>query len=148
MSAEQNLEVFRRFVEVGLNGKDIMSISADICTPDLVLEAPGIPMAKGREQGLEVFNQSVKGFTDAFPDVQCTMPYLFAEGDTLAADIAYHGTHEQDFAGVPATHEHVKGGELWFVEFENGKMKLVRICEYGTPLRSALLAAQAHGQHP
>lgn len=142
--SNQNVEVFKRFVEIGLNQKDIMSILNDICTTDLVLEAPGVQTQAGIDQGLEIFKQSVLGFTGAFPDVQCTMPYLIAEGDTVAADIAYHGTHETEFAGVPPSHKHVKGGELWFVEFRDGKMKNVRICEYGQPLRAALVEAGAH----
>jgi predicted ester cyclase len=138
--AEQNKEVFRRFVEVGLNKKDVLSISNDICQPDLTLEAPGVPTAAGHAQGHQIFNDSVVGFTTAFPDVDCTLEYLVADGDTLAADISYHGTHEAEFAGVPATHRHIKGGELWYVNFENGKMKHIRICEYGVPLVPQLLA--------
>ena len=50
---------------------------------------------------------------------------------------------------MPASHEDVAGGELWFVEFnDKGQMKNVRICEYGTPLRTAMIAAGAHGAHP
>ena len=148
MGSEKNAAVFRRFVDEGLNKPNIEAIQAEICAPDLVLEAPGIPTQAGIDHGYDVFLQSVLGFTGAFPDVVCTLPYLMAEGESVAADIAYHGHHEKEFAGVPPTHEDVKGGELWFVAFENGKMKSVRICEYGTPLRSALLAAPAHGAHP
>jgi predicted ester cyclase len=148
MPAEQNQKVFQRFVEEGLNKKNIEAIQAEICTPDIVLEAPGVPTAAGRAQGYELFKQAVLGFTDAFPDVQCRLPFLIAEGETVAADIDYHGHHEKDFQGVPASHEDVHGGELWFVEFQNGKMKNVRICEYGTPLRAAMIAAGAHRAHP
>ena len=148
MSTEKNSALFRRFVEEGLNQKNIAGIQAEIAAPGIVLEAPGIPTAAGIAQGYELFEQSVQGFTDAFPDVQCTIPFLVAEGETVAADLAYHGTHEKEFAGVPPSHEHVHGGELWFVEFEGGLFKNVRICEYGVPLRAALIAAGAHGAHP
>jgi hypothetical protein len=140
--------VFRRFVDIGLNQNNIESIQAEICAPNLVLEAPGVPTPAGIAQGYELFKQSVLGFTGAFPDVKCTLPYLIAEGETVAADIAYHGHHENEFMGVPPSHEDVGGGELWFVDFQNGKMTNVRICEYGTPLRSAMIAAGAHGAHP
>ena len=95
MSAEQNAQVFRRFVDIGLNKNNIESIQAEICAPNLVLEAPGVPTQAGIAQGYELFKQSVLGFTGAFPDVKCTLPYLVAEGETVAADIAYHGHHEQ-----------------------------------------------------
>jgi predicted ester cyclase len=148
MSKEQNEAVFRRFVAEGLNQNNLESFQAEICAPDLVLEAPGIKTQDGIDNGYELFKASVLGFVGAFPDVECTLPYVVSEGDVVAADIAYHGTQEGDFAGVPATHEHIHGGELWFVEFQDGKMKSVRICEYGTPLRAALIAAGAHGAHP
>ena len=148
MSAEQNEAVIRRFVEEGLNQKNYEAIHDEICASDLVLEAPGVPTEAGKDNGNDLYKQSVLGFTDAFPDVQCDIPFLVAEGEAVAADLAYHGTHEKDFAGVPASHEHVKGGELWFFEFENGKIKSCRICEYGVPLRAALIAAGSHGAHP
>ena len=148
MPAAQNEQVFRRFVDIGLNQNKIESIQAEICAPNLVLEAPGVPTNAGREQGYELFKQSVLGFTHAFPDVQCKLPFLVAEGETVAADIAYHGHHENEFMGVPPSHEDVAGGELWFVDFKDGKMTNVRICEYGTPLRAAMTAAGAHRAHP
>ena len=40
----------------------------------------------------------------------------------------------------------VRGCDLF--EFENGKIKTCRICEYGVPLRAALIAAGSHGAHP
>ena len=148
MSVDQNLKVFRRFVDEGLNNKNIAGIHAEICAPGLVLEAPGVPTQAGIAQGFAIFKQAVLGFTHAFPDVQCTLPYIVAEGETVAADISYHGHHENEFQGVPPSHQDVHGGELWFVEFQDGKMKNVRICEYGTPLRTAMIAAGAHGAHP
>ena len=148
MPAEHNEAVVRRFVEEGLNQKNYEAIHEEICADGLVIEAPGVPMADGKANGKEIYKQSVMGFIGAFPDVQCTIPFLVAEGEAVAADLAYHGTHEKEFAGVPASHEHVKGGELWFFEFENGKIKTCRICEYGVPLRAALIAAGSHGAHP
>ncbi|BCM94219.1 hypothetical protein IAD21_06122 [Abditibacteriota bacterium] len=148
MSTSENEAVFRRFVEEGLNAKNIEAIQAEICAPELVLEAPGIPTADGQANGYEIFKQSVLGFTGAFGNLVCTLPYVVAEGDIVAADIAYHGTHDAEFAGVQPSHEDVHGGELWFVDFKDGKMTSVRICEYGTPLRTALIAAGAHGAHP
>jgi len=99
-------------------------------------------MADGKANGKEIYKQSVLGFTGAFPDVQVEIPYLVAEGEAVACDLAYQGTQEKDFAGVPVTHKHIHAGELWFFEFENGKIKACRICEYGTPLRAAQMYAQ------
>ncbi len=140
MSADQNVAVFQRFVEIGLNQKKLASISEEILAPDLVLEAPGIPTEDGKRNGKALFIQSVDAFVGAFPDVKVSMKYTAAEGDTVAVDLPYEGTHLKEFAGVAPTGLYIHGAELWFVEYQNGKMKNVRICEYGTPLRSMLLA--------
>lgn len=144
MSVEQNVAAFQRFVEVGLNQKNFLSIAEDLLAPDLVLEAPGVPTEAGKANGKEIFIQSVQGFVGGFPDVVCTMKYTLAEGDTVAVDLPYEGTHKGEFAGVHPTGVFVKAAELWFVEFQGGKFKNVRICEYGSPLRTLLLA----GVHP
>lgn len=139
MSQEaQAKAVFKRFVEVGLNRKNMMAIADEILAPDLVIEAPGVPEAAGRAAGKDIYIQAVVGFTDAFPDLECTIPYMVANGTSVAADIAYQGTHKGEFLGVPATGKNVKAGELWFCRVVDGKINYVRICEYGAPLMALL----------
>lgn len=141
MTAEEQAKaVFTRFVEEGLNNKNMMGIADEILSPDLVIEAPGVPEAAGRANGKDIYIQSVLGFTSAFPDVQCSMPYLVANGNSVAADLAYHGTHLGDFLGVAPTNKHIHAGELWFCHVVDGKITYVRICEYGTPLMALLTA--------
>ncbi len=144
MSVEQNVAAFQRFIEVGLNQKNLLSISDELLAPDLVLEAPGIPTEVGKTDGKRQFEQSVIAFVEAFPDVKAYGKFVVAEGDTVSVDLPYEGTHKKEFAGVAATNVYIHGAELWFVEYENGKFKNVRICEYGVPLRSALLAVPVH----
>lgn len=149
MSVEQNIATIKKFVEVGLNQKSIDSILDEILAPDVVLEAPGVPTAAGQAAGHQIFREAVFGWTDAFPDVEVQIASLIVNGESGSFDLPYSGTQVKDFAGIPATNEKVHGAELWFVQFDgNGKFKNVRICEYGTPLRAALIAAQAHGAHP
>ncbi|MDX1934989.1 MAG: ester cyclase [Capsulimonadales bacterium] len=149
MSVEQNIATIKKFVAVGLNEKKIDSIMSEICAPDVVLEAPGVPTAAGQASGFAIFREAVFGWTDAFPDVQVDIASLIVEGNSGSFDLPYSGTHAKEFAGVPPTNEKVHGAELWFVQFDDeGRFKNVRICEYGTPLRAALIAAQAHGVHP
>ena len=148
MGVEENKAAVRRFVDEGLNNKNIDGIMAELCTPDCTLEAPGVPTAAGHANGYQIFRDAVYNWTDAFPDVQVRLEHLLVDGDTVSFDLPNDGTHKKEFAGVPPTNEKSHGAELWFVECENGKFKHVRICEYGTPLRAALIAAQAHGAHP
>ena len=137
---EQAKAVFTRFVEQGLNKKNMMAIADEILAPDLVIEAPGVPAAAGRAKGKEIYIQSVLGFTGAFPDVECTIPYMVATGNSVAADLAYHGTHQGEFLGLAPTNKHIKAGELWYCKVVDGKITYVRICEYGTPLMALLKA--------
>ena len=140
MSVEQNQACFDRFIEEGLNQRKVLEIADEICNPDLVLEAPGVPTADGHKEGFAIFKQFAGGFVDAFPDIDCSLKYSIGEGEIIAFDIRYKGTHKKEFGGVPATNKFIDGGELWYVTFEGGKMKSIRICEYGTPLRLMLLA--------
>jgi len=149
MSEEQNIATIKKFVDVGLNQKSIDSILAEILNPAIALEAPGVPTAAGAAAGYQIFREAVFGWTDAFPDVQVDLASLIVNGESGSFDLPYHGTHTKEFAGVPPSNEVVYGAELWFVQFDGeGKFLNVRICEYGTPLRSAMIAAAAHGAHP
>lgn len=136
---ERNVACFQRFVEEGLNQKKIGQIADEIAATNLIMEAPGVPMIDGRLKGLDIFKFFTTTFIDSFPDVQCSMAHCIAEGDVVAVDILYEGTHAKEFAGVPATNKYIKGGELWYMQFANGKIRNLRICEYGTPLRAMLL---------
>ncbi len=138
---ERNVACFQRFIEEGLNQKKCASIVDDIVAQNLIMEAPTVPMIDGRLNGVAIFRVFTDAFLNAFPDVQCTLPYLIAEGDIVAADIAYEGTHRAEFAGVPATNRYIKAGELWYMHFANGKIRNLRICEYGTPLLALLKGA-------
>jgi predicted ester cyclase len=139
MPYEQNLACFNRFVEEGLNQHKVLEIGDEICNPDLILEAPGVPTADGHKAGYDIFKVFASSFVGAFPDVVCTLKYSIGEGETIAFDIDYKGTHKKEFGGIPATNKYIEGGELWYVEFKGGKMQSIRICEYGTPLRDLLL---------
>lgn len=136
---ERNVACFNRFVEEGLNQKKIGSMVEEIVAHNLIMEAPGVPMMDGRLNGMEIFRFFTTAFIDAFPDVKCSLAHCISEGDVVAVDILYEGTHAKEFAGVPATNKYIKGGELWFMKFANGKIRHLRICEYGTPLRNMLL---------
>ena len=45
-------------------------------------------------RGPEVYRQSHLGFRAAFPDLHITTPHVIAEGDWLALNTIWSGTHE------------------------------------------------------
>jgi predicted ester cyclase len=136
---QTNVACFERFIEEGLNQRKIGAIADEICNGNIVMAAPGVPTIDGRLKGLDIFKFFTTSFVDAFPDIKCSLAHCIAQGDVVAVDVLYEGTHAKDFAGVPATHKYIKGGELWYMNFANGKIRDLRICEYGTPLRAMLL---------
>jgi predicted ester cyclase len=136
---QKNVACFNRFIEEGLNQRKIGEIDSEIVTQNLIMEAPGVPTIDGRMKGANIFHFFTTTFVDAFPDLKCSLAHCIAEGDIVAVDVLYEGTHAKEFAGVPATNKYIKGGELWFMHFNNGKICNLRICEYGTPLRAMLM---------
>lgn len=136
---QKNVACFERFVEEGLNQKKVGDLIEELVTSNIIMEAPGVPMIDGRLNGKEIFRFFTTSFVDAFPDIKCSLAHCIADGDIVAVDILYEGTHAKEFAGVPATNKYIKGGELWYMHFNNGKISNLRICEYGTPLRAMLL---------
>ena len=52
-------------------------------------------------------------FTEAFPDIRLTVEDIMAEGDMVAARVAFRGTHRGEFQGIPPT-----GNEVAFTSIE------------------------------
>src|SRR3712207_7685792 len=46
-------------------------------------------------------------FTEAFPDLRLTIQDIAAEGETVAARVAFLGTHRGGFQGLPPTGKEV-----------------------------------------
>jgi predicted ester cyclase len=136
---QQNVACFDRFVEEGLNQRKIAEIADEIVNFNIIMEAPGVPTMDGRLKGYDIFKFFTSTFVDAFPDLKSSLASCIADGDVVAVDILYEGTQEKDFAGVSTSHRHIMGGELWYMRFNNGKISHLKICEYGTSLRSMLL---------
>ena len=51
----------------------------------------------------EEYQEFVKGFFKAFPDLNFSIEELYAVGDRVIARLILRGTHEGEYGGVPAT---------------------------------------------
>lgn len=74
----------------------------ELCSTDLIGHG-------GAGSNLEELIENVRGFTTSFPDlVAAEIRHLVHDGEVVATWVTYHGTHDGDFAGVPASGRRVR----------------------------------------
>lgn len=70
--------------------------------------------------GAAEWKQRVEIFTTSFSDVEITLGDVIAEGDSVATQMIYRGTHVADFLGVPASGKRVAVDEIQIMRIQNG----------------------------
>jgi steroid delta-isomerase-like uncharacterized protein len=119
-SEEENKAVIRRWIEA-YNERDLEA-EADVLAPGYVAHVPGAPGPLGLE-GLEAWRQFTAPFTEAFPDLRLTVEDIMAEGEMVAARVAFHGTHRGEFQGIPPTDKEVAFSEITIDRVVDGKVE-------------------------
>jgi steroid delta-isomerase-like uncharacterized protein len=61
-------------------------------------------------------------FRTAFPDFRAVIHDQIAEGDKVVTRKTFHGTHQGEFFGIPATGKQVTIEVIDIVQFGNGKI--------------------------
>jgi predicted ester cyclase len=117
MSVEANKRLVRRLIEEDLNTGD-PATSDEIIHPDFY-DATNPP---GMQHGIEGHKQIVALFHRAFPDQCWTITDMIAEGDKVAIQVRFEGTHLGDFFGMPPTHRHVSCTGIHIVRIADGKI--------------------------
>ncbi len=116
MSAEENKELVRRFVEEFWNEGN--AAAAD----ELMAEDAEIHMPTGELVDLD----GLKGFADAFrgsfPDWHSTFEELIAEGDRVAERWTGRGTHRGELQGIAPTGRPVEVPGSVFYRIVDGKI--------------------------
>ncbi|HLM78955.1 MAG TPA: ester cyclase, partial [Rubrobacteraceae bacterium] len=102
MSAEENKAVIRRWIEA-YNERDWQA-EAEVLAPGFVAHVSAAP---GPLEGLEAWRQFSGPFEEAFPDLRLTVEDIAAEGETVAARVAFRGTHRGEFQGIPPSGKEV-----------------------------------------
>jgi steroid delta-isomerase-like uncharacterized protein len=101
MSVEERSAIIGRWVEAW-NKQDLDAIEG-LLTPDYVRHDANLPDVNGPEGEREF----VAGILSAFPDIHLQMNQLIGQDDLVAVRLAFRGTHEGLFLGVPATGQEV-----------------------------------------
>jgi steroid delta-isomerase-like uncharacterized protein len=96
--SEQNKTILRRFYDELFNTGDL-SVADEIVALSYVNHNALPGETPGRE-GLKAF---VILLRTAFPDIHFTVEDQVAEGEKVVTRFAVKGTHQAEFAGVPAT---------------------------------------------
>jgi steroid delta-isomerase-like uncharacterized protein len=73
-------------------------------------------------RGPEGLKAAAEGWRGAFPDAHLTLDQLLAEGDQVACQWTFTGTHKGELNGTPPTGKTVKITGLSIIDFAEGKM--------------------------
>jgi steroid delta-isomerase-like uncharacterized protein len=90
MSAEENKGLLRREVEELYNHTGNLDAVEEIFAPNYVSHEP----TSGETRGIEGARQFAATFRQAFPDLQCTIEDMVAEGDKVVMRFRSSGTHQ------------------------------------------------------
>ena len=73
-------------------------------------------------QALKGFRLKVGLFINGFPDLNVSYDFVIEEGDTVAGRYTITGTHQGDFAGIPATGKKISVTGHDFARLVDGKL--------------------------
>lgn len=117
MGLEQNKDLVRRFYAEVINRRDVDAID-DLLAEDFV--------HNGERRGSEGQKPAVRVFLDGFSDLHNEIELILAEGDLVAAHQTWTGTHDGEFAGVPATGKRVSFGSTAVLRIEGDRIAEAR----------------------
>ena len=120
MSEEENKAVIGRWIEA-FNERDLEG-EADLLAPGYVAHVPS-PQGPLDLEGLEAWRGFTAPFVEAFPDLRLTIVDMAAEGDTVAARVAFRGTHRGEFQGLPPSGKQVAFSSMEFNRVVDGKVE-------------------------
>lgn len=115
----ENKALVRRLIEEAANEKDF-DVYEELLANDFILHTPSGP--EETVTGVEAYEEFVRGFFEAFPDLTVTIEEIVAEDDLVAYRATYTGTHEGDIMGIPATGKTMRIDGNVFVRMVDGKV--------------------------
>ncbi len=112
-------EAAKEFIEA-FNAHDEQQIRESYAE-SVVYEAPD-----ARAEGRDAATESAMSIVRAFPDVRLTIANQVEEGDWVALEVSFEGTHQGTLEGPgganPATNRRVTGKGAEFIRIEDGKV--------------------------
>jgi predicted ester cyclase len=75
-----------------------------------------------QERTTEEVKAIVRSYRAAFPDLQVTVDGMVAEGDRVAIQVTFEGTHSNIYEGFQPTHKKSRFTDMQILTFRNGKI--------------------------
>jgi len=114
---EQNKQIVKRFFEEFNKGN--LEIFNELCAPDYGFYSPSNnPKPMSREEQIEDEKMNFR----AIPDLNLRIDKLFADGDTVIVWFIITGTHQGEWAGIPATGNKLEISAIEIYRIESGKI--------------------------
>jgi steroid delta-isomerase-like uncharacterized protein len=114
---EQTQELVKHdFEEINKGNVEIMN---EMYAPEYRFYSPSFnPKPMSREETIEF----IKTIFKAFPDVNWRIEKLFVDGDTAIIWNVVTGTHQGEFAGIPATGNKIEVSSILLWRLKDGKV--------------------------
>lgn len=122
MSTDDHKAIVERWFQA-FNDRDLRAEEAARAA-DFVAHIPGAPPLDNH--GWQAF---IAAFFAGFPDFKLTVEDVVAEGDRVAVRWLFHGTHQGEFQGIPATGKPVTISAMEVNRIADGK-----VAEHGAML--------------
>jgi steroid delta-isomerase-like uncharacterized protein len=119
MSAEEHKRISRRIVDEAFAQGKVEVIDELVAADFVNLAISGPP---GLPPGREGVKELVRFYRTAFPDATVTVDDQIAEGDKVVTRYTARGTHQGDFAGMPATGRQFTSTGITIDRIEGGKI--------------------------
>jgi steroid delta-isomerase-like uncharacterized protein len=117
MSAEENKDIFRRYVEeVGNEGK--LELADEIFDRYLAHQPDGSALERGPEDVKRFMGE----FHEAFPDFHTEIEDQIAEDDKVVTRWTMRGTHRGEFRGIAPTGNALEITGIGIFRFSEGKV--------------------------
>ena len=114
----QNLMTYEEVWSKFFNERDMDVINSEYFTEDVTVVLPGDDIV-----GIEGLKNYYGNYLTGFSDAEFTFVDLFGQGDKLVKHWNFKGTHDGNFAGIPATGKKLNLYGTTLILMENGKMK-------------------------
>ncbi|MCA1561441.1 MAG: ester cyclase [Chloroflexi bacterium] len=113
-TAEENKALVRRYIETWNRG-DLQGMAL-FWAPEMVHHT------RFGSHGYEAVINIVGEFMRAFPDLRFEIEDLVADGDRVASRMTAHGTHQDEYMGVPATGKQINCSVFGIARVADGKL--------------------------
>ena len=114
----QNLNTYEEVWSKFFNERDMDVINSEYFTEDVTVVLPGDNIV-----GIEGLKNYYGNYLTGFSDAEFTFVDLFGQGDKLVKHWNFRGTHDGNFAGIPATGKKLNLYGTTLILMENGKIK-------------------------